>query len=61
MTEHQILTVEETAALLRISRWSLYNLIRSGRLRTITVGRRRLIPAQALADCLAQLQEEAAA
>ena len=61
MPEHQILTIEEATARMRISRWSLYNLIRSKRLRTIKVGRRRLVPAAALAECLAQLEEETVA
>jgi excisionase family DNA binding protein len=57
----EILTVDEAAARLRISKWSLYNLIRSQQIRTITVGRRRrLVPAVALTECVARLLEEAA-
>jgi excisionase family DNA binding protein len=56
----EVLTVDEAAAWLRISKWSLYNLIRSQQIRTITVGRRRLVPAVALAECVARLLEEAA-
>lgn len=40
--------VEEAAEALRISRDSIYELIRSGRLRTIKVGARRLVPLVAL-------------
>ena len=61
MVEPRVLTIDEAAARMRISRWSLYNLIRSKRLRTIKVGRRRLVSADALAECLAQLEEETAA
>jgi excisionase family DNA binding protein len=56
----EILTVDEAAARLRISKWSLYNLIRSQQIRTITIGRRRLVPATALAERVARLMEEAA-
>jgi excisionase family DNA binding protein len=38
-----LLTVQEAADRLRVSRWSVYNLIRSNQLRTIKIGRRRLI------------------
>ncbi|WP_409141891.1 helix-turn-helix domain-containing protein [Cellulosimicrobium sp. RS] len=42
--------VEEAAEALRISRDSIYELIRSGRLRTIKVGSRRLVPVVALSE-----------
>ncbi|MFC5754683.1 helix-turn-helix domain-containing protein [Actinomadura rugatobispora] len=59
MTE-LVLTVDEAAERLRVSRWTLYNLIRSNQLRTVKIGRRRLVPANALAECLDLLAEEAA-
>jgi excisionase family DNA binding protein len=40
--------VEEAAEALRLSRSAIYELIRSGRLRTIKQGKRRLIPLSAL-------------
>jgi excisionase family DNA binding protein len=55
-----VLTVDEAAERLRVSRWTLYNLIRSNQLRTIKIGRRRLVPVAALAECLALLMEVAA-
>ena len=55
-----VLTVDEAAERLRVSRWTLYNLIRSNQLRTVKIGRRRLVPANALAECLDQLSEVAA-
>ncbi|MFC9973489.1 helix-turn-helix domain-containing protein [Spirillospora sp. NPDC127200] len=57
-----VLTVDEAAERLRVSRWTIYNLIRSGQLRTFKLGRRRLVPAAALAECLEELMdlEEAA-
>lgn len=55
-----VLTVDEAAERLRVSRWTLYNLIRSNQLRTVKIGRRRLVPVDALAEYLNQLVEEAA-
>jgi excisionase family DNA binding protein len=40
--------VDEAAMALRLSRSVLYELIRSGRLRTVKAGRRRLVPVAAL-------------
>jgi excisionase family DNA binding protein len=55
-----LFTIDEAAARLRVSRWSLYNLIRSGQLHTIKIGRRRLVPLDALTECLEHLKELAA-
>jgi excisionase family DNA binding protein len=55
-----LLTLQEAADRLRVSRWSVYNLIRSNQLRTIKIGRRRLVTPAALAECVVQLGEEAA-
>lgn len=45
-------TVEEAAHALRISRSSIYELIRSERLRTVKMGSRRLVPVRAVHDYL---------
>ena len=45
--------VDEAATALRISRDTIYELIRSGRLRTIKVGARRLVPVVALTEYVA--------
>ncbi len=55
-----LLTVDEAAARLRVSRWTIYNLIRTSQLRTIKIGRRRLVPPAALAECVDLLGKEAA-
>jgi excisionase family DNA binding protein len=55
-----VLTVDEAAERLRVSRSSVYALIRSNQLRTVKIGRRRLVPVDALTECLAQLTEVAA-
>ena len=47
--------VDEAAEALRISRSVIYELIRSGQLRTVKVGRRRLVPVQALDEYVATL------
>jgi excisionase family DNA binding protein len=52
-----LFTIDEAAAQLRVSRWTVYNLIRSGQLRTIKIGRRRLVPIDALNECLEHLKE----
>jgi len=54
----RLLTVAEACARLRISKSALYDLIRSGRLATIRIGRRRLIPATALDVLIERLQAE---
>ncbi len=53
------LRVEDAAHLLNVGRSTAYDLIRSGRLRSIKIGRRRLVPRDALEDLLATLQEAA--
>jgi excisionase family DNA binding protein len=52
-----LFTIDEAAAQLRVSRWTVYNLIRSGQLRTIKIGRRRLVPIDASSECLEHLKE----
>lgn len=53
-------SVDEAAAALRLSKSLLYELIRSGRLRTVKAGRRRLVPVTALAEYVASLETGAA-
>ena len=56
----ELLTVPQAMAVLKISRWTLYNLIRSGELASIVVGVRcRRIPATALNNYVTRLCEEA--
>jgi excisionase family DNA binding protein len=51
-----LLTVQEAAERLRVSRWSVYNLIRANQLHTIKLGRRRLVSPAALAECIKTLE-----
>jgi excisionase family DNA binding protein len=53
--------VKTALELLGIGRTTLYQLIRSGRLRTVTQGRAHLIPAAAIRDYVALLEKEAEA
>ena len=58
-SQERLLTINEVADLLRISRWSVYQLIWSGQLHTLTIGR-RLVRPTAFAECLDQLDRKAA-
>jgi excisionase family DNA binding protein len=53
-----LLTVPEACDALRISKHSLYQLIRQRRLATIKIGTRRLIPAESLRDLVGALVRE---
>jgi excisionase family DNA binding protein len=51
----ELYRVEEAAEALRLSRRTVYELIRSGRLRTVKVGSRRLVPVAAVREYVAGL------
>ncbi|MFI7126053.1 helix-turn-helix domain-containing protein [Nonomuraea sp. NPDC050153] len=53
--------VDETGVVLRLSRRYLYQEIRAGRLRTVKAGRARRVPADAIADYVKLLEQEAQA
>ena len=53
-----LLTTKEASDALRISRWKLYDLIRRRKLETVKIGRRTLVPADALARLVSQLRGE---
>jgi excisionase family DNA binding protein len=55
-----LFTIQEAADRLRVSRWSVYNLIHARQLRTIKIGRRRLVTPAALAECIDLLGKDAA-
>jgi hypothetical protein len=46
------LTLPEVAKLLRISRWAAYEAAKSGQLRTITLGRRKMVPKRVVENLL---------
>jgi excisionase family DNA binding protein len=51
--------VDEAAEALRLSRSSIYELIRSGQLRTVKHGARRLVPVDALGEFVRSLGQRA--
>lgn len=59
MTERELYRVTEAMARLSLSRSVIYEQLRSGRLRSVRVGRTRLIPASAIAEYVALLESEA--
>jgi excisionase family DNA binding protein len=61
MNTDDMLTVPDAMAKLKISRWTLYKLMRSGELGSVLVSERcRRIPESALNDYVTRLCEEAA-
>lgn len=55
----QLYRIPDAMRVLSISRSVIYELIRSGRLRSVRQGRARLIPATAIAEYVALLEAEA--
>ncbi len=49
-------SVPETAAMTGLSRSGIYNLLTSGKLRSVTVGSRRLIPMSAIRELIGEPQ-----
>jgi excisionase family DNA binding protein len=60
MDRSELLTVPEAAQRLRVSKWMVYNLIRSRQLRTVKIGSRRLVRVSAITAYLAALEDEVA-
>jgi hypothetical protein len=59
-TTQQLYRVTDAMRVLSLSRSVIYEQMRVGRLKSVTQGRTRLIPAVAIADYIALLQREAA-
>ena len=59
MSEPQLYQVIDVMRMLRLSRTVVYELIRSGRLRSVKEGRARRITVAAIRDYIALLEEEA--
>ncbi len=53
-----LLTLNEAAQVLRISRWTMYQLINKNRLKTVRINERRLITTQDLRQFIEGLREE---
>jgi excisionase family DNA binding protein len=54
----RLLSVNSACQILGLSRTSLYALMASGRIRSVTVGRRRLVPREAIDEFIASLPTE---
>jgi excisionase family DNA binding protein len=54
-------TIEEVAAMLRMGRCIIFDELRDGRIRSVTRGRSRRIPAGAIREYIALLEREAEA
>jgi excisionase family DNA binding protein len=55
--ERLLLTAQEAAQALGVSRTKIYDLMRSGRLRSVKIGGSRRIPVDALAELVNELAE----
>ena len=55
----QLYEVTDAMRMLRLGKTAIYELIRSGRLRSVKQGRARRIPAAAIRDYIALLEKEA--
>ncbi|GAA4855379.1 MULTISPECIES: helix-turn-helix domain-containing protein [Pseudonocardia] len=55
--ERLLLTAQEAAQALGVSRTKVYDLMRSGRLRSVKIGGSRRIPVDALAELVDELAE----
>ncbi|WP_329122351.1 helix-turn-helix domain-containing protein [Streptomyces sp. NBC_01353] len=60
-SEHRLHRVEAAAESLNIKRTTAYEEIRLGRLRTVRIGRRRLVPTEYIDDYVELLKREAEA
>ncbi|MFE4327971.1 helix-turn-helix domain-containing protein [Streptomyces sp. NPDC056831] len=59
MRDDELLTIPEAMARLKIGRSALYDLLRTRRLASLTIGRARRVPAHALTDYIQRQLEEA--
>jgi excisionase family DNA binding protein len=55
----QMYRIADAVVVLSLGRTAIYEQIRSGRLRSVTQGRTRLIPASAIKEYIALLEQEA--
>jgi excisionase family DNA binding protein len=55
-----VYTVEEAAQVLKISRWKIFDLIRTNQLRSVKIGGLRRIPCTAIEEYITQLLKEVA-
>jgi excisionase family DNA binding protein len=51
-------TVPEAGGVLRVSRTKVFEMIAAGELRSVKIGRRRLVPADAIEELVERLSQE---
>jgi excisionase family DNA binding protein len=61
MTGRELYRISEAMEILSLKRSVMFEQLRAGRLRSVTVGRTRLVPAAAIAEYVALLEREATA
>lgn len=54
LIDRQVLSVEQTAAVLGVHRSTIFELLKAGSLTSLKIGRRRLIPRAAIDDFVAR-------
>jgi excisionase family DNA binding protein len=55
-----VYTVEEAAQVLKVSRWKIFDLIRTNQLRSVKIGGLRRIPRTAIEEYITRLLKEVA-
>ncbi len=55
-----VYTIQEAALRLKIGRTTMYELVMSGQVRTVTIGRLRRVPAKCIEDYVTNLLEQSA-
>jgi excisionase family DNA binding protein len=53
-----LMTIHEAGKALRISKWTVYRLINARQLKTVRIGRKRLVPVSAMEALVNRLQAE---
>jgi excisionase family DNA binding protein len=53
---HTLFSVVEACEQLRISKWTLYRLMRENKLESVKIGSRRLIPASAISEYIGRIR-----
>lgn len=59
--DQMMLSVRETCKRLGVSKWTIYRLMEAGKLASVKIGSRRLVPQRAMMEFIRQLEEEAGA
>jgi len=56
--EIRLLSIDQACECLGLGRWSIYKLINQNRLKTVTIGKRRLVTQGAIRSFIAKLEED---